>query len=207
MDPMTYKGHAARIDSDEDGLFVGRIAGIRDVVGFHGESVAALRQAFSEAMDNYLETCARIDRSPQKPIWEAEPASGTDAARFGCGEGRAREQEHQSVGGRCSDARNACLKVDRSSRVVGGSRVVALSGGTKALGVIHDPHPQRNHLGEQLSPQRRQFILHARRDLDVIVPQYQAVSFQLPQAAGQHPLRDAIHAPAYFSVAQPPRHP
>jgi len=73
MNPMTYKGHAARIEySDENGLFVGYIAGIRDVVGFHGESVAALRQAFREAMDDYLETCARIDRSPQKPIWEAE---------------------------------------------------------------------------------------------------------------------------------------
>ncbi|WP_313242838.1 type II toxin-antitoxin system HicB family antitoxin [Stutzerimonas nitrititolerans] len=68
MNPMTYKGYAARIEySDEDGLFIGHIAGIRDVVGFHGESVAALRQAFREAVDDYLDACARIDKSPQKP--------------------------------------------------------------------------------------------------------------------------------------------
>ncbi len=46
---------------------IGHIAGIRDVVGFHGESVAALRQAFREAVDEYLDACARIDKSPQKP--------------------------------------------------------------------------------------------------------------------------------------------
>ncbi len=69
MNPMSYKGHAARIEySDEDGLFIGHIAGIRDVVGFHGESVAALRQAFREAVDDYLDACARIDKSPQSPI-------------------------------------------------------------------------------------------------------------------------------------------
>jgi len=68
MNPMSYKGHAARIEySDEDGLFIGHIAGIRDVVGFHGESVAALRQAFREAVDDYLDACARIGKSPQKP--------------------------------------------------------------------------------------------------------------------------------------------
>ncbi len=68
MNPMRYKGYAARIEySDEDGLFIGHIAGIRDVVGFHGESVAALRQAFTEAVDDYLDACARIDKSPQKP--------------------------------------------------------------------------------------------------------------------------------------------
>ena len=38
---MTYKGYAARIEyDDEDGIFTGRIAGIRDVVGFHAETVA-----------------------------------------------------------------------------------------------------------------------------------------------------------------------
>ncbi len=68
MNTMTYHGYAARIVySDEDGCFVGHIAGIRDVVGFHGESVAELRAAFEEAVDDYLETCARLGRAPQKP--------------------------------------------------------------------------------------------------------------------------------------------
>ncbi len=68
MNTMTYRGYAARIAySDEDSCFVGHIAGIRDVVGFHGESVAELRAAFEEAVDDYLATCARLGRAPQKP--------------------------------------------------------------------------------------------------------------------------------------------
>ncbi|BBP61003.1 hypothetical protein PHLH4_45930 [Pseudomonas sp. St316] len=51
----------------EDGLFVGHIAGIKDVVGFHGESVSELRAAFEEAVTDYLETCAKLGRAPQKP--------------------------------------------------------------------------------------------------------------------------------------------
>ncbi len=68
MKTMTYKGYAARIEySDEDACFVGHIAGIDDVVGFHGESVATLRAAFEEAVDDYLQTCEKLDRRPQKP--------------------------------------------------------------------------------------------------------------------------------------------
>lgn len=65
---MNYKGYAARLEySEEDSLFVGHIAGIRDVVGFHGSSVAELRTAFVEAVDDYLDTCAKLGRAPQKP--------------------------------------------------------------------------------------------------------------------------------------------
>ncbi|MFZ2445316.1 MAG: type II toxin-antitoxin system HicB family antitoxin [Syntrophobacteraceae bacterium] len=65
---MTYRGYAARVEySDEDGCFVGHLAGITDVVGFHGETVAELRTAFEEAVEDYLEACARIGRSPRKP--------------------------------------------------------------------------------------------------------------------------------------------
>ena len=68
MNTMTHRGYAARIDySDEDGCFVGHIAGINDVVGFHGESVEELRDAFVESVDDYLETCEKLNRSPQKP--------------------------------------------------------------------------------------------------------------------------------------------
>lgn len=68
MTVMTYKGYTARIEySHEDDCFVGHIAGIQDVVGFHGDSVAELHAAFAEAVDDYLETCARLGRSPQKP--------------------------------------------------------------------------------------------------------------------------------------------
>lgn len=65
---MKHKGYSARIEySDEDSCFVGHIAGIRDVVGFHGEAVSELRTAFEEAVDDYLETCKKIGKQPQKP--------------------------------------------------------------------------------------------------------------------------------------------
>ena len=58
MNTMTYKGYAAKIDySDEDQCFVGRIAGIRDVIGFHADNVADLRIAFEEAVDDYIAYC------------------------------------------------------------------------------------------------------------------------------------------------------
>ncbi len=64
MNTMTFKGYSARIEySDEDSCFVGRIAGIRDVVGFHAESVAELRSAFHEAVDDYLATCDKLGRA------------------------------------------------------------------------------------------------------------------------------------------------
>jgi predicted HicB family RNase H-like nuclease len=65
---MTYKGYAARVEySEEDACFVGHVAGIADVVGFHGDAVEQLRAAFKEAVDDYLETCAKIGRDPQRP--------------------------------------------------------------------------------------------------------------------------------------------
>lgn len=68
MNTMTYRGYAARIEySDEDRSFVGHIAGINDVVGFHGESVPGLRAAFEEAVEDYLEACEKLGRAPQKP--------------------------------------------------------------------------------------------------------------------------------------------
>ena len=69
MSTMTYRGYAARVEFDnEDGLFVGRVAGLRDGVNFHGSSVDDLRAAFREAVDGYIEVCARIGKSPQKPF-------------------------------------------------------------------------------------------------------------------------------------------
>jgi len=68
MKPMKYKGYSARIEySDEDECLVGRVAGVRDIITFHGESVKQIRQAFVEAIDFYLETCAKRGDTPNKP--------------------------------------------------------------------------------------------------------------------------------------------
>jgi predicted HicB family RNase H-like nuclease len=68
MNTLTYKGYSARVEfDDDDGLFFGRLAGITDGVHFHGETVEELRKAFREAVDGYVETCARIGKTPQRP--------------------------------------------------------------------------------------------------------------------------------------------
>ena len=65
---LSYKGYAARIEfSSEDDCFVGHVAGIKDVVGFHAETVTELKVAFEESVDDYLATCERVGKSPQKP--------------------------------------------------------------------------------------------------------------------------------------------
>lgn len=65
---MTYNGYSAVIRfSSEDDCLVGRIIGINDIVGFHGDSVEEVRKAFHEAVDDYLATCAKVGREPNKP--------------------------------------------------------------------------------------------------------------------------------------------
>ena len=62
MKTMTYKGYTARVEySDEDGCFIGHIELIKDVVGFHGKSERELKEAFEEAVDDYLEVKKVLD--------------------------------------------------------------------------------------------------------------------------------------------------
>jgi predicted HicB family RNase H-like nuclease len=68
MNAMTYQGYTARIEFDDrSNLFVGRLLGIRDQVSFHADNVPELRAAFIEAVDDYLETCAKLGKAPEKP--------------------------------------------------------------------------------------------------------------------------------------------
>lgn len=64
---MHYKNYSAKVEfDDEDSVFVGRIAGISDTITFHATSVEELRAAFHEAVDDYIDTCAKIGKAPQK---------------------------------------------------------------------------------------------------------------------------------------------
>ncbi len=83
---MTYKGYFARIEYDDDGVLFGRIAGIRDGVGFHAANVDDLRSAFREAVDDYIETCAKVGKEPQKSysgqvMFRVDPETHRKAAR------------------------------------------------------------------------------------------------------------------------------
>ena len=67
MKAMSYRGYAARIEFDpEDEIFAGRVAGIRDVIGFH-DNVEQLKAAFHEAVDDYIAACEAVGKDPQKP--------------------------------------------------------------------------------------------------------------------------------------------
>ncbi len=68
MNTMTYKGYYARVEFDaEDRIFVGRLAGITDIVVFHGSTVDELETAFHEMVDHYIEVSELTGRPAQKP--------------------------------------------------------------------------------------------------------------------------------------------
>lgn len=68
MNTMTYKGYTARIDFNErDGIFVGRILGLRAIISFHGETVSELRREFQAAIDDFLLDCEEQGITPEKP--------------------------------------------------------------------------------------------------------------------------------------------
>ena len=69
---MIYRGYAARIEFDaEDGLLVGRVAGINDIVGFHADTVEDMVKSFHEAVDDYLVTCEKVKKPAEKPTRES----------------------------------------------------------------------------------------------------------------------------------------
>jgi predicted HicB family RNase H-like nuclease len=66
---LTYKSYSARVEFDaDDGVFCGRIAGLQDVISFHGQTVDHLIEAFHEAVDDYLATCTRLGKTPDRPF-------------------------------------------------------------------------------------------------------------------------------------------
>ncbi|MFX5521380.1 type II toxin-antitoxin system HicB family antitoxin, partial [Acinetobacter baumannii] len=69
----------------EDEILFGRIAGIRDGVSFHADTVADLKAAFRDAVEDYVATCAKAGKEPQKPysgnlMLRVDPAVHASAA-------------------------------------------------------------------------------------------------------------------------------
>ena len=68
MNTLHYRGYAARVEFDgEDDIFVGHVAGLNDIVGFHADTVEGLKAAFHEAVDDYLAACEKLDKAPERP--------------------------------------------------------------------------------------------------------------------------------------------
>ena len=64
---LKYKDYLASVHfSAEDEVFHGKILGINDLISFEGTTVKELKKAFTEAVEDYLETCKSLKKAPDK---------------------------------------------------------------------------------------------------------------------------------------------
>ena len=55
---MEYKGYIGSVEvSEEDGVFFGKVQGIRSLISYEGESYNDLRDDFHNAVEDYLAMC------------------------------------------------------------------------------------------------------------------------------------------------------
>lgn len=66
---FTYKKYFGSTRySEEDEVYYGKILGISDFVNYESEDLESLKIQFEKAVDDYLETCLSLNRSPDFPI-------------------------------------------------------------------------------------------------------------------------------------------
>ena len=66
---LKHRGYVGSVHySDEDGVYFGRLEGIRDLVTYEGNDAGSLAHAFREAVDDYLTLCGEQRRAPSQPI-------------------------------------------------------------------------------------------------------------------------------------------
>ena len=63
---LEYKGYFGTVEAD-DGIFAGRVSGLRDVITFEGATFAEVEQAFHDSIDDYLAFCAERGEPPDRP--------------------------------------------------------------------------------------------------------------------------------------------
>lgn len=67
MEIMQYKGYQGSVETSvEDGVLHGKLLFVNDLVTYEAETLAGLRAAFEESVDDYLETCAAIGKAPEQ---------------------------------------------------------------------------------------------------------------------------------------------
>lgn len=67
MKLIEYKGYKTHIQySKEDNVFWGSIININDHVSFHGETLEEAKNAFIEAIEDYIEFCKDLGKEPDK---------------------------------------------------------------------------------------------------------------------------------------------
>ena len=65
---MEYKGYIGSVElSEEDGVFFGKVQGIRSLISYEGTSAKKLVSDFHGAVDDYLKTCEKEGSAPEVP--------------------------------------------------------------------------------------------------------------------------------------------
>lgn len=63
---MEYKGYLGSVEfSEEDGIFFGRVLGIRALISYEGTNAKELVEDFHSAVDDYLNLCTEEGRMPE----------------------------------------------------------------------------------------------------------------------------------------------
>lgn len=63
---IQYKGYVGSVEfSEEDGIFYGKVMGIRSLISYEGENAKDLINDFHAAVDDYLEMCKADGRVPE----------------------------------------------------------------------------------------------------------------------------------------------
>ena len=63
---IQYKGYVGSVEfSEEDGIFYGKVMGIRSLISYEGENAHDLIEDFHEAVDDYLEECKTKEKKPE----------------------------------------------------------------------------------------------------------------------------------------------
>jgi predicted HicB family RNase H-like nuclease len=65
---LQYKKYQGSIECDvEAALMYGKVLHVCDLITYEAESLAELKKEFESAVDDYLELCEEIGKSPEKP--------------------------------------------------------------------------------------------------------------------------------------------
>ncbi len=69
MNTLSYKGYQAALTFDDDAeFFHGEVMHLRDVITFQGRSVAELKQALADSVEDYLAFCRERGEEAEKPF-------------------------------------------------------------------------------------------------------------------------------------------
>ena len=64
---MEYKGYVGSVEfSEEDGIFFGKVMGIRSLISYEGTDARSLVEDFHGAVDDYLLLCEENGKIPEK---------------------------------------------------------------------------------------------------------------------------------------------